>query len=124
MSNDDPIASFDAVILDCPDPGELGRFYQRILGGDLSVDDDWATLKWAPGAAMIQFQLAPNHVPPTWPEEGVPQQLHLDLKVADIDSAEPAVLAAGARPTGKPGDDSARFRVYLDPAGHPFCLVW
>lgn len=119
-----PIATFKTVVLDCPDPGELGSFYQRIVGGELSVDDDWATLSWGPGAARIAFQLAPNHVPPTWPNEGVPQQLHLDLTVDDIDVAEPAVLEAGARPTGKPDGDDENWRVYLDPAGHPFCLVW
>jgi hypothetical protein len=39
--------------------------------------------------------------------------------VDDIDEAEPKVLALGATPL--PGEGSS-FRVYADPAGHPFCL--
>ncbi|MEH1016548.1 VOC family protein [Micromonospora sp. CPCC 206060] len=35
--------------------------------------------------------------------------------------AEQRVLALGARRLPGAGDD---FRVYADPVGHPFCLVW
>jgi hypothetical protein len=41
--------------------------------------------------------------------------------VEDIDTAEREVLALGA--TRLPGDGQD-FRVYADPAGHPFCLIW
>jgi hypothetical protein len=41
--------------------------------------------------------------------------------VADVEEAEPKVLALGARRLPGEGGD---FRVYADPAGHPFCLVW
>jgi hypothetical protein len=52
----------------------------------------------------------------------VPQQLHIDFDVADLDEGERQVLAIGARKhESQPAPD--RFRVYLDPAGHPFCLV-
>jgi hypothetical protein len=45
----------------------------------------------------------------------------LDLKVADLDAGEAAVVALGARKHEvQPGET---FRVFLDPAGHPFCLV-
>ncbi|MFL6129815.1 MAG: VOC family protein, partial [Mycobacteriales bacterium] len=48
-------------------------------------------------------------------------QFHLDVLVDDVETAEKAVLAAGAtRLLG----EGAEFRVYADPAGHPFCLVW
>jgi hypothetical protein len=55
---------------------------------------------------------------PRWPDPEFPQQLHLDLLVADQDAAETAVLDAGARKLR----DSGIFRVYADPVGHPFCL--
>jgi hypothetical protein len=47
--------------------------------------------------------------------------MHLDITVQDIDEAEVQVLALGATrlPSTEPG-----FRVYADPAGHPFCLGW
>jgi Glyoxalase-like domain len=44
----------------------------------------------------------------------------LDFLVHDADAAEARVLAAGATKFDvQPGD---HFRVYADPAGHPFCL--
>ena len=45
---------------------------------------------------------------------------HLDIRVADVDAAEPRVLQLGARRLPGGGGD---FRVYADPVGHPFCLV-
>jgi predicted enzyme related to lactoylglutathione lyase len=51
---------------------------------------------------------------------------HLDLWVDDIDSAHAEVMALGARVLQEPEetDEPDRFRVYADPAGHPFCLCW
>ena len=43
------------------------------------------------------------------------------MTVADLDAAEQEVLALGAKALDT--EDRARsFRVYADPAGHPFCL--
>jgi hypothetical protein len=41
--------------------------------------------------------------------------------VDDIEAAEAAAVALGAKRLPGEGHD---FRVYEDPAGHPFCLVW
>ena len=46
----------------------------------------------------VAFQLAPNHQPPDWPNPDRPQQFHLDVMVDDIVTAEPRVIALGARP--------------------------
>jgi hypothetical protein len=46
--------------------------------------------------------------------------MHVDVLVDDIDAGEAKVLALGA--TRLPGEGRG-FRVYADPAGHPFCLV-
>ena len=57
----------------------------------------------------------------TWPEGPVPQQLHLDFGVVDLDAGEAHALSLGATKAGfQPG---TTFRVFLDPVGHPFCLV-
>ena len=45
-----------------------------------------------------------------------------DLSVTDIDRAEPRALALGATVHEHQPSASGSFRVYLDPAGHPFCL--
>jgi hypothetical protein len=63
----------------------------------------------------------PAFVAPTWPEGPVPQQLHLDFDVDDLDASEGGALSLGAsKPDFQP---SETFRVFLDPVGHPFCLV-
>jgi Glyoxalase-like domain len=62
-----------------------------------------------------------DYQPPTWPDPAVPKQMHLDLAVDDLDAAEAEAIRLGARkPPGQPAPD--RWRVLLDPAGHPFCL--
>jgi hypothetical protein len=60
--------------------------------------------------------------PPRWPDPEHPQQLHLDIRVDDVDAAERAVLALGARRL--PTERESGFRVFADPVGHPFCLVF
>lgn len=119
-----PIAKLGTVVLDCPDPLALAGFYAAILGGTVKqVEEDgarWVDLEGHDGTALA-FQAAPGYVPPKWPGPEHSQQSHLDLTVADLDTAEKQVLALGA--TVLEADDPARtFRVYADPAGHPFCL--
>ena len=117
-----PIATFDLTVLDAPDPRALAEFYGAILGWEIDDNrDDWVTIRGSGGGPGLAFQLAPDHVPPTWPDPAVPQQFHLDLDVPDLDLGEQQVVALGARPTNLPETPSG-FRVFLDPAGHPFCL--
>jgi catechol 2,3-dioxygenase-like lactoylglutathione lyase family enzyme len=118
------IATYCLVAIDCPDPPALAQFYADILGGEVRRDsDDWYDLH-APGGHRISFQRAPGHRPPQWPSADGSQQLHLDLTVPDIDTAQEQVLALGATPLDLDDKDGSRgFRVYADPAGHPFCLV-
>jgi catechol 2,3-dioxygenase-like lactoylglutathione lyase family enzyme len=117
----DPIARFSLVALDCPDPRRLAEFYAALTGWDVDGgDDDWVQLR-SGGGATIAFQRSPDHVPPDWPSADRPQQAHLDFDVADLDEGERQVLALGARKAEfQPGSG---FRVFLDLAGHPFCLV-
>jgi len=42
--------------------------------------------------------------------------------VSDADQAEQELLALGA--TRIPGERETGFRVFADPAGHPFCIVF
>ncbi|MBL7499445.1 VOC family protein [Frankia sp. CNm7] len=116
------IGKLQTVVLDCRDPLALAQFYGELLGLPVtSVEPDWVTLGDA-GTSRVDFQLAPDHVPPSWPDPARPQQFHLDIEVEDLDEAERAVLALGARHlSSEQAPDS--FRVYADPAGHPFCLV-
>ncbi|GGU06167.1 VOC family protein [Streptomyces violascens] len=118
------IATYCLVALDCPDPEALAAFYAAVLGGEVKNDDaDWYDL-YAPGGHRIAFQRAPGHTPPEWPRgDRNSQQLHLDFHVPDMDAAEEQVLALGATPLDLDDRGGERdFRVYADPAGHPFCL--
>jgi catechol 2,3-dioxygenase-like lactoylglutathione lyase family enzyme len=115
------IAKLGAVVLDCPDPVALGRFYAELLGGEIEDDGEgWVDLKGVPGAPLA-FQLSPGHVPPKWPSPKESQQFHLDVTVEDMDAAEEQVLAIGATVLDA-ADRKRTWRVYADPAGHPFCL--
>ncbi|MGV9760906.1 VOC family protein [Streptomyces tricolor] len=114
------LAKFGVVVLDCPDPRALAGFYAGVLGGTVEGEGDWVDLK-VPGGPQLAFQEAPGFVPPEWPAADRSQQFHLDLLVEDLDAAEKGVLDLGARPLDTE-DRERSFRVYADPAGHPFCL--
>ncbi|HVE17556.1 MAG TPA: VOC family protein [Ilumatobacteraceae bacterium] len=116
------IAKLTVFALDCADPRGVAEFYSKITGWVVERDDgEWVQLR-SDGGATLAFQLAPDHVPPNWPSADHPQQAHLDFSVDDLDVGEAAIIAVGARKAEvQPEPDS--FRVYLDPAGHPFCLV-
>jgi catechol-2,3-dioxygenase len=119
------IARMRAVVLDGPDPLALAEFYQALVGGEITyADPDWVKLRGED--VLLSFQRAPDHRPPTWPDPERPQQFHIDVTIApeDLDDAEARVLAAGATRQGYQPDDADAWRVYLDPAGHPFCLCW
>jgi catechol 2,3-dioxygenase-like lactoylglutathione lyase family enzyme len=105
------------VVIDCPDPRALARFYSRLLGQPVTYDsDEFVVVADSDTASGLAFQLAPDHQPPTWPAPEVPQQLHLDVMVEDVSVATPEVLALGATLLDAGG-------VFADPAGHPFCLI-
>lgn len=117
------IAKMGAVVLDCPDPRALAEFYAGVLGWKAEGEGDWVEAL-GPEGQRLAFQESPGFIPPQWPSLEHPQQFHLDLDVPKdrLDAAEREVLALGARVAQ--GDDGGKrdFRVYLDPAGHPFCL--
>jgi predicted enzyme related to lactoylglutathione lyase len=116
-------ARFSLVALDCRDPHALAAFYQRIVGGEIKATDaspDWVELA-IDSSSDLGFQLDPEHRAPEWPD-GLPQQVHLDFEVADLDEAERYAIDAGAI-TARVQPEPDSWRVMLDPAGHPFCLV-
>lgn len=112
------------TVFDTADLEAESTFWAGVFGGTVEAEDDWHTV-YVDGSPRIAFQLAPNHVPPDWPD-GQPQQIHLDLYVEDVAGAHEEVLALGARvlAADHPFSDAEGFRVYADPSGHPFCLCW
>lgn len=119
-----PTLRLFATTLDAPDAQELAGFYRRLLGWPAEEDEPgWVTLRPPGGGAGLSFQTEPAYVRPVWPAgPGDPQmQAHLDILVEDLAAAGEHAEAAGAVLADyQPQDD---VRVYLDPAGHPFCLA-
>jgi catechol 2,3-dioxygenase-like lactoylglutathione lyase family enzyme len=111
------------VVLDAPHPGELARFYCRLLGWELDADEEgWATAIGPDGSTKLSFQGEPEFQAPTWPSSADQQQmqLHLDFQVGDLESAHRRAVDAGARLMEfQPQPD---VRVYADPVGHIFCF--
>jgi predicted enzyme related to lactoylglutathione lyase len=113
------IARFPSIVIDCPDPGALATFYGALLDWSVDLSSDWAEVR-ADYGQCISFQQVQGYTRPDWPTQDLPQQMHLDVVVDDLDAAEEAVLGLGAtKHSYQPG---STFRVFLDPAGHPFCL--
>ncbi len=114
------IARTPVVVLDCPDPQALAEFYGALLGWEVTPGgDDWWSIRAEYGHTLC-FQQVDGFTAPRWPGQEVPQQLHIDVDVDDLDTAEAAVLELGA--TKHDHQPGTTFRVFLDPAGHPFCL--
>jgi catechol 2,3-dioxygenase-like lactoylglutathione lyase family enzyme len=108
-------------VLDCTDPAGLARFYCTLLGASVIKDEgDWVSIQDDRGW-RVSFQRSPEHQPPTFPDPSGSQQMHFDVLVQDIETAEREALALGAARLDGEGSD---FRVFADPSGHPFCLVW
>jgi hypothetical protein len=111
-----------AVKLDCPDPIALATFYQHVTGMELVPESPADLAGITDGDHLwIGFQRVDGYQQPTWPNQQVPQQHHFDFAADDLDAAETFVLQLGAAKTDcQPG--SGRWRIFTDPAGHPFCI--
>lgn len=127
-----------SVVLDTPEPRRLAEFYRQLLGleyragdevpedGPDEAGDDWLVLRHPDGGVALAFQKV-DHLPPsTWPDHIVPQQLHLDTSVPDVEAlrrAHDRALELGARVLlDRTDDEDEPLWVFADPSGHPFCV--
>jgi predicted enzyme related to lactoylglutathione lyase len=118
-----PALTLTGVVLDAPDARALADFYRQLLGWETEQDEPgWVTLRAPRGGAGLSFQTEDHYVRPVWPAgPGDPQMsVHLDIVVDDLDVAGRHAAAAGAALASYQPQE--RVRVWLDPAGHPFCL--
>jgi hypothetical protein len=104
------------VCLDSDDPAGLAAFYASLLSmsprGDGRISD---------GSRNVTFQPVDSYRRPRWPSPDAPQQVHLDVWVKDVDAATAAALDLGAR---RLDGEGANWKVFEDPSGHPFCLIF
>ena len=108
-----------AVTIDAPDASALAHFYADLLNLEVTYDGAEGALVGG-GATSVMVQQIADYRPPQWPDPARPQQAHLDIIVDDLDAGEQRALALGAARLDGGGET---FRVFADPAGHPFCLT-
>ena len=125
MSGEKAIGWIREVVLDCPDPWALARFWASLLGGvPVEWYPGWVTLEPPPHGQRLSFQATAT------PLVQDMARVHFDIQVEDLTEAHARVVSAGAVLIGehvspRPGPDGkpVPWRVYLDQVGHPFCLV-
>jgi catechol 2,3-dioxygenase-like lactoylglutathione lyase family enzyme len=116
-------ATLSSTVLGAPDPRALAGFYCGLLGYEIRTDEpEWVMIGPPGGPTRLSFQLEENHMPPTWPGGPGDQQMqmHLDIEVDDLAAAGERASELGA--TLAEFQPQKHVRVWLDPAGHPFCL--
>jgi catechol 2,3-dioxygenase-like lactoylglutathione lyase family enzyme len=112
---------FGSVSLDCADPNALADFWATLLGGEIAFRADTFVAVQL-DSLWLTATTVENYVPPTWPSGDSPKQIHLDLAVKDLAAAAQEALALGATRCEVQLDPDS-YLVFLDPAGHPFCLT-
>jgi Glyoxalase-like domain len=125
---DSAIGWIREIVLDTSDPWRLARFWAAVLGGTpVEWYPGWVTLEPPPHGQRLSFQGAGDDFV-AGHRSAAP--VHFDVLVSDLGAGHDRVIAAGAifvgehvSPRPGPGGQLVQWRVYQDPAGHPFCLV-
>lgn len=116
------VGSLASISIDCPDPDVLAPFYCGLLGlEEAFATPDRGVVSLSGAGPMVTLMRVDVYTPPSWPDGPQRQQMHLDVGVDDLTDAVSAALELGATEAAlQPAPD--RWRVLLDPVGHPFCL--
>lgn len=127
------------VVIDTADARASAEFYRELFGLAYRPGDepppagtpdergrDWLVLRSPGGGPGVAFQQVANQPASTWPDDAVPQMLHLDSTVPTVEelhSAQRRALELGATVLlDRTDDDEEPLWVLADPAGHPFCI--
>jgi hypothetical protein len=128
------------TVLDAPDVRVLAEFYRGLLGWSYRPGDepppagepdprgsDWLVLRQPGGGHQLAFQQVDGLTPSTWPDQTVPQQLHLDFELGSLEELQATydlALRLGATVRlDRTDDPDEPLWVLADPAGHPFCIL-
>ena len=123
------IGRLQKTVINCPEPRALADFYCEILGmrvyesihGWAADPRGWVVIGHD-GRKELAFQRAIPWTPPQLANSRNSVGAHLDIFVDNVDEAERVVLSLGASRAGSIHERG--FRVFIDPVGHPFCLVF
>lgn len=114
------------VVLDSDNAEELSSFYEKLLGWTVVPGEEYTVItnpekKGLP--TWITVQQVDDYVPPVWPwtHDEQQQMAHLDFHVDDVEEGVKHALSCGATIAEHQFDE--RWRVMIDPSGHPFCIL-
>jgi len=113
----DGLGRLSRVVFDAPDVARLASFYADVAGWPEEPGSEGPVLS-SPAGPVLAFQPVARHVPPQWPGQERPHQVHLDLDVTVLAPAAERAIALGGTELG----GGAYWRTLADPAGHPFDL--
>ena len=106
------------AVFDTAEPIRDAQFWSALLGWPITyTSPDWVVVSLSDHHSGMAFQLAPDHESPQRGDPARQQQVHFDVMVDSVASAEKRVEQLGARPLAAAGS------VWADPSGHPFCLI-
>ena len=119
-----------SIVIDAKDIDTLGKFYENFLGWDLRWEN-YKEMRWgiltdpSNEGTPIVFQEEPDFKKPVWPTTPQEQQqmLHLDFYVSKEEYQEKISLANSIGAVESEVQFTDEFRVMIDPAGHPFCII-
>ena len=116
-------ATFLATTIDCADASAQAAFWAGLLGWETTYDADGMAAVEG-GGHTLYFGAVEGYAAPAWPDPEAGKQFHLDLRgpagQQPASMAERVTELGGSMPEHQPGD--GRWIVFLDPAGHPFCI--
>jgi uncharacterized glyoxalase superfamily protein PhnB len=118
---------FGCVTLDSGNAEEHAEFYQKLLGWTIRFTNTVNDMKFIvimneTKDMALCFQEDDDYKKPVWPtEQGQQQQMaHLDFFTDDLEKDVNHAIACGAKLAETQYSD--KWRVMIDPAGHPFCI--
>jgi predicted enzyme related to lactoylglutathione lyase len=116
-----PVTEFIAVTIDTPDASALAAFYGALTGGEVTDYPEHGVASVEALGSTLYFQTVADYRRPVWPSQQHPQQVHLDLRTGDLETAVAAAVDLGAT-VAQDQPNPEMSTVMIDPHGHPFCL--
>ena len=114
------------VTLTSRDASAHADFYRKLLGWEIRFENISDGFKFVgivgDTHGRILFQEDDDYVEAVWPTEPGKQQMqmHLDFHTDDLERDAAHALACGAKLADT--QYSEKWRIFIDPAGHPFCI--
>jgi hypothetical protein len=107
--------------MDCAESRPLAEFWAAMLGGEVKFTNGGNVVVRTDWVWLCMMEVI-DYTAPTWPDDRVPKQFHLDLATDDLETAVTGAERLGARQAATQPEPDL-WRIMIDPAGHPFCLT-